>query len=352
MKHSSLGECAVRISYARTLLDYLEAQGLSQRDVLAGLGLEHMDLWEEQGRMPMAQWQTWLRAAMERLGDEALPLRLAGMVRPRHLGLLGFLSMSCATLGDAIQVLERYELLLDNVNEAVCAANGNAVHLEWRPLFGEVPAPMVQMSLGTWVQQARLLTERYDLWCEAHFTFEAPSSEAALAAYRQTFGGPVLFGQAVNHLVFPQAYLSLPVVQRDVAVHVLLREQAERELSSLALHDRDFLRRLELLVEQQLDQGELNLTLLARLLGVTPRTLQHRLNCRGLSYRELLDRVRCRLAEQHLRDARLTLAEVAGLLGFADQSSFQHAFKRWTGRSPGEFRRGEAGVEASYGRTG
>ena len=351
MKHFSPGDCTVRISYARTLFDYLEAQGLSRSDALAGLGIEHMATWEEQGRMPMARWQTWLSSAMERLQDEALPLRLAGLVKPRHLGLLGFLCMSCATLGEAIQVLERYELLLDNMNEAVCVPRGDMVQLEWRSLFGDVPAHAVQMSVGTWMQQGRLLTERYDLSCDAHFTFDAPRSEAARAVYHRTFGGRVLFGQAVNALVLPRAYLALPVVQRDATVHQLLREQAERELASLALHDGDLLRRLEHLVEQQLDQGELNLTVLARALGVTPRTLQHRLNGRGLSYRELLDRVRCRLAEQYLRDVRRTLAEVAGLLGFSDQSSFQHAFKRWTGRSPGEFRRGEPCSHAPQGWT-
>jgi AraC-like DNA-binding protein len=257
--------------------------------------------------------------------------------------------MSCATLGEAIEVLERYELLVDNLNEAVCVPHGDSVRLEWRPLFGEAPAHAVQMSVGTWMQQGRLLTERRDLSCDVHFTFEAPRSKAALAVYHQTFGGRVLFGQVVNALVLPRTYLALPIVQRDAAVHQLLREQAERELASLALHDGEFLRRLERLVEQQLDQGELNLGLLAHALGVTPRTLQHRLNGRGLNYRELLDRVRCRLAEQYLRDARLTLAEVAGLLGFADQSSFQHAFKRWTGRSPGEFRRGGAAACAPEG---
>jgi AraC-like DNA-binding protein len=49
--------------------------------------------------------------------------------------------------------------------------------------------------------------------------------------------------------------------------------------------------------------------------------------------------VRCRLAERHLLNPKLSLAEVALMIGFADQSGFQHAFKRWKGASPGEYRR-------------
>jgi AraC-like DNA-binding protein len=53
----------------------------------------------------------------------------------------------------------------------------------------------------------------------------------------------------------------------------------------------------------------------------------------------VLDGVRHRLAEHHLGNPGLPLASVAARLGFADQSAFQHAFKRWSGQSPGEFRR-------------
>ena len=72
---------------------------------------------------------------------------------------------------------------------------------------------------------------------------------------------------------------------------------------------------------------------------MSPRTLQNRLEASGMSFRSVVDRVRQSEAESYLRESRLPLIDIALALGFANQTSFQHAFKRWTGKSPGEFRR-------------
>jgi AraC-like DNA-binding protein len=76
-------------------------------------------------------------------------------------------------------------------------------------------------------------------------------------------------------------------------------------------------------------------------LGMPPRTLQRRLTVEGTSYNGLLDELRHELALRYLRQRELALAEVAFLLGFAEQSAFQRAFRRWTATSPAEWRRRE-----------
>ncbi len=82
----------------------------------------------------------------------------------------------------------------------------------------------------------------------------------------------------------------------------------------------------------------------ARRVHMSVRTLQRRLGQAGLTYRDALDSVRSELARQYLQDARVAIAEVATLLGFADQSSFHRAFERWTGESPGRWRAGKRTV--------
>jgi AraC-like DNA-binding protein len=66
-------------------------------------------------------------------------------------------------------------------------------------------------------------------------------------------------------------------------------------------------------------------------------TLQRQLNAEGTSYREVLESTRKVLAEQYLKEGGMSKAEIAFLVGFADQSNFSRAFKRWTGMSPGEY---------------
>ena len=69
------------------------------------------------------------------------------------------------------------------------------------------------------------------------------------------------------------------------------------------------------------------------------RATARRLEREGHSFREVLERLRYDLARSYLADRRLPLAEIAFLLGFADQSSFGTAFLRWSGFTPGHYRR-------------
>jgi AraC-like DNA-binding protein len=81
------------------------------------------------------------------------------------------------------------------------------------------------------------------------------------------------------------------------------------------------------------------LSSIAKVLAVSDRTLQRRLADEGTSFGAVLDDARSALARAFIRDREVSLAEVAWLLGFSDQSTFTRAFKRWTGAAPGEWRK-------------
>lgn len=76
----------------------------------------------------------------------------------------------------------------------------------------------------------------------------------------------------------------------------------------------------------------------ARALGMSPRTLRRRLAQEGTTYRELSQSRRCEAARELLRNPELTLQGVAVELGFSDLTAFHRAFRRWSGRTPGEYR--------------
>jgi len=323
--------------YAHAVLDYFDAIGVPPG---AAFGHAQVTQWREmpgRHRLAIGPWQAMLQQAVRHLGDPAFPLKLATTIKPRHLGLLGFLLMSCDTLGAAALTLQRYEHLLDSVNRAEWTLTDTHCRLSWHPLIADPAPELILLSLSLWAIQGRWLTERPDLVCDVRLSL--PTDDALQQSCEQLFGGQVLFDQPINELVFPRAFEHLPVAQRDRDVHALLRTQAEAELAALLGQDLGLLAHLQALLAARLESGEVALSEVARALDLAPRTLQHRLDEQGVTYRQLLDKVRCQLAEQHLRDPRLSLAEVAVMLGFADQSGFQHAFKRWKGASPGEYRR-------------
>jgi AraC-like DNA-binding protein len=92
-------------------------------------------------------------------------------------------------------------------------------------------------------------------------------------------------------------------------------------------------------IHGELKGGDPSLDHVARKLGTSRRSLQRRLADEDLTYAQVLDDVRSTMARAYLAQRDLSIAEVAYLLGFTEQSSFTRAFRRWTRTSPGEFRR-------------
>jgi len=87
-------------------------------------------------------------------------------------------------------------------------------------------------------------------------------------------------------------------------------------------------------VEKLLPQGKANVQIVAKALALSVRTLSRRLADEGTTYAEVVDELRRSLAVQYLREPVMSLSQIAWLLGYEGTTSFNYAFRRWTGRSP------------------
>jgi AraC-like DNA-binding protein len=94
---------------------------------------------------------------------------------------------------------------------------------------------------------------------------------------------------------------------------------------------------VERTLEPLLADGPVRIDQVARELGYSRQTLYRRLKAEGVTFEQLLEGVRQRLARRLLGKEGLSVKEVAYRLGFSDPAAFSRAFKRWTGRSPREF---------------
>lgn len=105
------------------------------------------------------------------------------------------------------------------------------------------------------------------------------------------------------------------------------------------LHDGRTSHRVSAEITRRLAGGEPRREEIAASLALADRTLQRRLHAERTSFQQLLDEARCELARKYLSEDRHTLHQVAGLLGFVDQSNFFRACRRWFGEPPGQYRR-------------
>src|SRR5208282_1433605 len=158
-----------------------------------------------------------------------------------------------------------------------------------------------------------------------------------LRPYDDAFGCELRFDAGVNRLTFKRADLIEPLLTSTRAMSELHDTFANDLLERL--DNATMGRKVRAQIVRMLPDGEPRRAALAKALGVSERTLQRRLGRENASFHVLLDGTRRELAQEYLANSRLSLAEVAYLLGFADKSNFFRSFKRWFATSPGEFRR-------------
>jgi AraC-like DNA-binding protein len=166
------------------------------------------------------------------------------------------------------------------------------------------------------------------------FSHAVPSN---LSEHRRIFRAPLLFDRPRAALVLPLRVLELPLHGANPGLCTVLERQVSELLADLPGTE-TVVDRVKRLIVGELSGGEPSAEVVARKMRATPRTLHRWLTAEGTSYREILDGLRRNLALRYLTEDRLAIGEAAYLLGFSEASAFHRSFKRWTGKTPAQYR--------------
>lgn len=295
--------------------------------------------------VPLPLWRDLLQQAVSLRPDRVAPgLAIGAMVQPRHVGMLGYLILTCRTLGEAMQAYQRYETLFYGRDMVEVLGAGEQIQVRW-PAEDSVGELADTVAIAALITFLRRLVDDPPSPTSVSFVFSSPSEEAC-QAYEAFFGCPVMFFQSHTCVSFPIHFLAMPLPHSDPSMRNLLDRQARAML--LALPDSDsFDRALQQAMVRLMPEATVTLPRLAAELHMSVRTLQRRLAERQLTWRELLDRTREQLARHYLAEPSLTLGDIALLLGFSEHSAFSRAWRRWTGSSPGKARKALASAYKS-----
>jgi AraC-like DNA-binding protein len=320
------------------LLQSAASLGIDPASVKAATGLAMDGPHDPDARIPFEQLYLLWNEMVRRSGDPDFGLHLgeAGS-RLWARGLLSLVMMNCATMGNALEKMAHYHsLMTDFVRLRLLRQRGYARYI-WKPV--EVSVPLDRHYTETvfcgLVFPLRHLTQGQVQPVEIHFTHARPESTAE---HRRIFGCPLLFGHPHNELVLRLEDLDRPILLANPQLLDALEQFAQGMLKRLYPPD-TWADRVAQAVHHDLLQGEKpRLDRVASELALSPRQLQNRLKEEHTTYQAVLDQVRKETALRYLDQPAVSLCDIAFLLGFSEQSAFNHAFKRWTGKSPGEYR--------------
>jgi len=259
------------------------------------------------------------------------------------LDILGNLLASAETLGEALQTLLDYKNLLVPYLTFSFHRGDQRARLDVVPnskLQFAYSRPHAELVLSSVVAVARsLVGSQLPLECVG-FMHEEPED---LTLYHEIFGCPIEFGCETNRIEFAVHLLDSPLPSAYPKYHQRLRTLADETLISIARAQGATGQVLSIL-EQRLGEDETTIEAVSACLNMTPRTLQRRLAQEQTTFAHLRDDVRHQRACRMLGDQRFDMGYIAEQLGFSDTANFYHAFKRWEGCAPGEYRRSHRAV--------
>jgi len=290
-------------------------------------------------RFPAELTATVLNAAAELTGVDSVGLRVGMQFRPATFLDVGYALAAASTIREALEINIRYQPLTQEVARTRLAITRTETRIVLEPAFPDAEAMrrVTEAILAGYASIGRWLLWDQERPVAAVQLRHAPPSAETCAFYRALFGEEVTFGAPADMLVIDAALVTRPLPNANPALVQLLTGRLNARLG--AYEAGSSMRMLVISgLHKQIRKGKPSLEETAKLLGMSGRTLRRRLMEEGLSYSELLAAARKEAAEVYIHEEKMTLSDIAGLLGYGDQTAFMRAFKGWFGVSPGAYR--------------
>lgn len=324
----------VSASYVRSLLETIEQQGVARADALRGLPLDEAQLAQANGRVALGVMGLLWQRGLQLTGDAGLGLKLGTQARPATFNVLGHALMNCATLGQALELMLRYQRLVSEAGTLSARRMADTVVLEYRAQPGLALLPQqVEGIVAGILSQSRWLAGRPVRPRTMAF---AHALQAAPDAYRSALGVLPDFEAPLTLLELSAADLAAPLPQSDAAMCALHCRLADGLLE--ALPPIGFVSGFARQWLASAAPGAMRIDDLAAALATSVRTLQRQLAKEQVHWTVLADGARRDMALRLLQSG-MTLEAAAQALGYHDASSLSRAVRRWSGQTPGRLRR-------------
>lgn len=311
--------------------------GIDQRATLTAAGIDPDAPWDPKAMIPAVTYYEMLEGMAERVDVTELPIHVGASMRCDEYGALGLAWKAAPTLRASCARIERYARIWTDVvtYELRDDPRGTLLLLH---RAGERRLGLRlsnEATLASMVSLSRQVCPVPFSPIEVFLRHEGPKSKAFHEVW---FGCPVTFDADLDGVLVSHEAMDRPNILGDEGISRYLMSDLDRELAKVQMPP-TVVGEAKDAIAQSLSEGTPRMADIAKGLGLSARSFHRRLSEHGLSFQTLTEETRRELAEGLLADAQYSLAEVAFLTGFSEQSSFTRAFKRWLGTTPATYRK-------------
>ncbi|MBA56026.1 MAG: AraC family transcriptional regulator [Pseudomonadales bacterium] len=325
--------------YIKQLLRVAIKVGADADQLLADADLNPAELEDDDNRVDLTYLMRLGRGAIRQTGRPDIGIQLGLNSQISDMGYVGLAAMTASNLGEALQTIVKYEHL-----NGQCYRGTSQLQVEPTQTilsfysiapYNAYTCFVVDGVLSAWGRLSELLTGHNNLVRKVEIEFEEPGYADD---YRQAFDCDIRFGAPRNALLFNTVDLATPLPERNPQLNDKLLRKCEALLNQVALSD-SYRNKVLKVLGTMLHGQTPSIDEVALKLGMPSWTLRRKLKEEGSAYQSLVDEMRRDVAMSYMKSTDLTFGEISYLLGFSTPGAFQRAFKRWSGQTPGEFRK-------------
>lgn len=324
-------------AYLQPLLETAAARGVPAQALERAAGLAPGALEPLPESLKAGDYVRLLDLAAALANDAHFGLHVGERVKLGTYSVYGLVLLSCRDFGHAFEQTIRYEQLAHDLGRSSLHVADGLARYTWHSSFPHSSRHLADSVFagirvfGNWLAGAPLPPAQLALMHDGG----DPSQHGE---YLRVFGELPRFGAEANVASFDAQLLAWPVPNADVSLYPVLQQHAEHLLKQRTQADAGIAAQVRAAIVRSLAQGQVRLAPVAEELNLSPRTLQRKLSEAGVNFQQVLDQTRFALARDYLRQPGLSLVDIAFLLGYQEQSAFNHAFREWAGVNPGTWR--------------
>ena len=323
--------------YGLLILDVVSRWGYNAEALFSPFALTSEQLSDPNYRISTPIANELVKHALRLTGEPTLGYHIGTQMRISIHGFIGYAIMTAQDISDALVLANRFIQLRLPFLQLFFSTFGEKATLQLQcdidlqPLRNEI---IISLVIGIYTM-AKAMTGTDDVSGEVDFDFPMPEGfERYIAKFPNHH---FRFDQPYVMMSFDKKYLGLKMVNADPIASQIAINQCEAELSALGERRRISMRVRDILTHSE--QHYLGIENVADQLHMSDRTLKRQLAAEGTSFSTLVDEVRYRHATSLLSRTDYTLEQIADELGYSDVANFSRAFKRWSGRSPSNWRK-------------
>lgn len=326
--------------FVANIIQFASQQGASSQHLLQLTRYDFSELYDENLRVDASIYNQVIEEAVRLTGDPYFGLHMGEYLTLSAAGIVAQISQTSRTIKEALNYMVQFAnlgcqslpfSLEQNEKTWELSAMPNELWLQQSPI--SVQQTIDGMMVFT-LKEFHSLTRQKHQPLAIHFCRKRPKNSIP---YERVFKCPIHFNQKKNALILDEKHVAEPIITSDFKLLRILVQHANEKLARIQ-EEQGFFGIVKQSILNLVKPQFPTIDQVASNLNISVRTLQRKLKAEGYTYKSMLNELRMQFALDYVKNKNLSIQEIAYLLDYSEPSAFNRSFKRWTGKSPLEYR--------------